>query len=161
MKRLILLIFIAVIFGWLLNDLTSYAVSFEPEKPFINFNLNGERISPTDWIKKSDIKQYPNEIIIKVKNARISSYANTNSMDPVLDENANGIEIVPKSFNDINIGDIIAYESEYGLIVHRVIEKNYDEKGIYFITKGDNNSKADPYKITFDKIRYVLIGIIY
>jgi signal peptidase I len=120
--------------------------------------------TPSDFIKEEDIKIEDNKLIISLTGASISRYAPTGSMIPVLDEKSNGIRIVPDSEKDIDIGDIVTFnqkvdEKEY-LIVHRVIEKGEDEKGIYFITKGDNNSLNDG-KIRFSDIKYVTIGILY
>jgi hypothetical protein len=44
--------------------------------------------------------------------------------------------------------------------VHRVIDKGIDEKGVYFVTKGDNNSVVDG-KVRFKDIEYVTIAIIW
>jgi len=84
-------------------------------------------------------------------------------MDPVLDEKANAIEIIPKSNNNIHVGDIISYKSDYadGTIIHRVIRIGNDEKGWYCIVKGDNNQSPDPGKIRFNQIKRVLVAIIY
>ena len=41
-----------------------------------------------------------------------------------------------------------------------VIEKGIDEDGIYFITKGDNNSITDG-KIRFEDIEYITVGVIW
>ena len=63
----------------------------------------------------------------------------------------------------IKVGDIVSYSSEYadGAIIHRVIGKNMDDNGVYFILKGDNNPSADPGKIRFSQIRRVVIAIVY
>jgi signal peptidase I len=100
---------------------------------------------------------------LDIKDAVWSNFADTNSMDPFLDANSNGIEIKPDSADQIQVGDIISYKSEYanGIIIHRVIEKGSDEQGTYFKVKGDNNSLKDPGKIRFSQIEGVLIGILY
>ena len=98
--------------------------------------------------------------MINVREASLSKYAATGSMKPVFDENANGIRIVPKSEDDINVGDIVTYQSGDSLIVHRVIEKNKDKDGVYFIIKGDNNTISDG-KIRFKDIKYVTIAVIW
>lgn len=117
--------------------------------------------SPADRIKEDQILVYEDMIIIKLSNVSLARYADTNSMDPVIDKEATGIEIVPKSEDDIHIGDIIVYENSGELIVHRVIAINYDEKGKYFIVKGDNNPTQDPKKVRFQDIKYILVGILY
>ncbi|MBL7057072.1 hypothetical protein ISS09_02215 [Candidatus Woesearchaeota archaeon] len=128
-----------------------------------NYNTSPERDSPSDWIQESQIEVYSDRIIIDLQNAEWASFVNTNSMDPVLDEHANAIEMVPESAADIQVGDIVSYESEYadGTIIHRVIYKGQDENGLYFIMKGDNNQASDPGKIRFSQIRRVLVAIIY
>jgi len=76
--------------------------------------------------------------------------------DPSLIQNGSAVE---------KDGDIIVFNA-YGLwssapldpIVHRVIEKWYDNGTWYFRTKGDANSLPDPVKISEDKVIGVVIG---
>jgi signal peptidase I len=125
------------------------------------FALNDTEIkAPSNWINEKDINIYDNAVVINIKGASLSKYAPTGSMLPLLDENSNGIRIVPKSEQDIKIGDIITYERNEELIVHRIIKKGTDEKGTWFITKGDNNEAADE-KIRYEDIRYKTIGILW
>jgi len=125
--------------------------------------VSSEVNSPSDWIKESQIHVYKDRIQLDIKDAVWSNFADTNSMDPFLDSNSNGIEIKPDSAEQVQVGDIISYRSDYanGIIIHRVIEKSQDEQGTYFKVKGDNNSLKDPGKIRFDQIEGVLVGIIY
>lgn len=123
-------------------------------------NINNAT-APGDWIKLDQIQVTGDEIIIKVKNASLSSYAPTGSMRPVLDSNSNGIRIVPQSPEDINVGDIVTFSYNGENIVHRVVEKGSDNEGIWFITKGDNNNANDGIKVRFNDIKYITIGILY
>ena len=76
--------------------------------------------------------------------------------DPSLIQNGSAVE---------KDGDIIVFNA-YGLwssapldpIVHRVIEKWYDNGTWYFRTKGDANSVPDPVQISEDKVIGVVIG---
>ncbi|MBR9683688.1 hypothetical protein GOV03_04065 [Candidatus Woesearchaeota archaeon] len=120
-----------------------------------------ELFSPSDWISENQIKIYSNKVTIELENPTWASFTNTNSMDPFLDETANAIEISPESPEEINPGDVISYRTRYGVIIHRVIEKGEDGKGVYFLVKGDNNSFKDPFKVRFDDIEGVLVAIIY
>ena len=122
-----------------------------------------EKNSPYDWIKLDQINVYENEVVIKIENPEWAIYTDTNSMDPLIDSTANAIEIIPKSEEDIHLGDIIAYEPELkeGIVTHRVIEISYDEEGWYTILKGDNNDKPDPGKVRFEQIKRVIVAIIY
>lgn len=117
--------------------------------------------SPGDWVKEEQIKIYPNQIILDIKEARWTRFTDTNSMDPFLDAGSNGIEIIPDSPEKINAGDIISYQTNYGVIIHRVVEKGTDEQGIYYLVKGDNNPSVDPGKVRFEQVKGVLVAIIY
>ena len=122
-----------------------------------------EQASPSDWIKDNQIHVYKNNILIDVNDAEWAEFEDTNSMDPVLDKGANALQFKPSNPDQINVGDIISYhkKSTDERIIHRVIFKGLDEKGIYFILKGDNNPVSDPGKIRFENIDRVLFAIIY
>lgn len=78
--------------------------------------------------------------------------------------------------HNIRVGDVIRYrwdpsaaherigpgmfQTEYKCqVAHRVIEIAEDPRGIYFITKGDNNWIADPFKVRPHQITGVAIWI--
>lgn len=132
-----------------------------------SLNVSGEEVNtisaPSDTLSESNIQVYDSKVIITLDGARWASYTNTKSMSPVLDEGSNGIEIVPKSIEEIHIGDIVAYETKYNRIpiVHRVIAIKKDSLGAYFVLKGDNNMKADGEKVRFEQIKYKLVAVIY
>lgn len=71
----------------------------------------------------------------------------TGSMEPMI--KPGDVILVKKVFNmdDINalkVGDVIQFKRDSILISHRIIDIANDEKeGLYFKTKGDNNSSAD------------------
>ena len=122
-----------------------------------------EKPSPQDRIKEKDVRVFNNEVVIKIGNANWREFIDSNSMDPFIDEGTATIEIKPKNEKEIKTGDIIAYnidELDYAL-VHRVVEIGNDEEGIYFITKGDNYYKEDPYKIRFERIEGIVVGVLY
>ena len=120
-----------------------------------------EQHSPGDWIKEGQISVYNDRVILELQNPLWASFTDTNSMDPYLDETSNAIEIQPNHPDDIVVGDIIAYKTGYGVLVHRVIEKGSDEHGVYYIVKGDNNQVRDPFKVRFQDIEGVVVAIIY
>jgi signal peptidase I len=116
--------------------------------------------APGDWIKENKIHVYANAVCIDVENVSLSNYAASGSMRPVLDSNSNGIRVVPRDESELKVGDIVSYEKDKDLIVHRIIEIGSDKKGKWFITKGDNNAGSDG-KIRFSDIKYVTIGMLY
>ena len=122
-----------------------------------------ERQSPHDWIEESKIHVGQKQVIIEIENAEWAKFTDTNSMDPVIDQGANALQIVPVSTDDIHIGDIISFTSEYasGTIIHRVVEIGSDGDGWYAVTKGDNLAYKDPGKVRFDRIKRVLVAVIY
>lgn len=150
--------------GWFANSLTLNLGDINTESPLSNGLFVPKDVkSPSDHISRSQIHVYNDKIVLDIANARWAEFTNTNSMDPILDIEANSIEITPKTSREVNVGDIIAYQPDNfnGLVVHRVIEIGTDSEGWYSVAKGDNLSKADPDKIRFSQIKGVLVGIVY
>ncbi len=122
---------------------------------------SAERASPSDWIREEQIKVYPHQIIIDLDGAIWAGFTDTNSMDPFIDADAHAIEILPKDPSLIKAGDVVAYDSPYGVIIHRVVEVGLDEQGTYYRLKGDNSTLVDPTKVRFDDVRGVVVAVIY
>lgn len=122
-----------------------------------------KRDSPSDRIRENNIKIDSRRVTIDVENALLARFTDTKSMEPVLNKDSNAIEIIPRDADDIQIGDIISFKSDFsdGIIIHRVIEKDIDEQGAYFRTKGDNLEYTDPEKLRFGQIQRVVVGILY
>lgn len=160
-KKQIIVVLLAFTLGLIFNG--AYSELSSLEMPLSLFQEGVERDSPSDWIKEDQIKVYNDKVIINLRDAEWASFTDTNSMDPLIDEKANAIEIIPKSVDDIHVGDIISYKSDYadGTIIHRVIKIGNDDKGWYCIVKGDNNQSPDPGKIRFNQIKRILVAIIY
>ncbi|MEK6973687.1 MAG: signal peptidase I [Nanoarchaeota archaeon] len=160
MKKIFSFLIIASIFafGIVASIVYSDIIKSGKELPLGSIKKDG----PQDYIKENQILISDEGVMINIKNAEWSRYADTHSMEPVINANANGIEIVPKCEN-LRKGDIVVYESKQanGLIVHRIVDLAQDEEGAYFILKGDNNPMADPEKVRCSQIKYQVIGIIY
>ncbi|RMF06772.1 hypothetical protein D6764_01485 [Candidatus Woesearchaeota archaeon] len=120
-----------------------------------------ERPSPADRIKEDQIKVYNDRIVIELEGARWAKFTDTNSMDPVIDKEANAIQVVPEDPDTIQEGDIISYEYDGRTIIHRVIRTGYDDNGWYAITKGDNIKEPDPEKVRFSQVKKIVVGILY
>ncbi|MBS3090274.1 hypothetical protein J4433_00710 [Candidatus Pacearchaeota archaeon] len=134
-----------------------FVVKNSKEMPF---GSSQEKASPSNYINASQIEIQDSRIIITIDNASMGRFANTSSMMPLIDEDSNSIRIVPSSPEQIHVGDIITFEQDNILIVHRVIETGYDSNGWYATTKGDNTEQNDG-KIRFEQIKYITIGILY
>lgn len=120
-----------------------------------------DRAGPQDWISQDQIKVYPDRVVLEIPDARWASFAPTRSMDPVLDQGAFGIQIVPHSPEQLAIGDIITYDYQGRKIIHRIVEIGQDGQGYYFRTKGDNNPAMDPYIVRWHQVERVLVALIY
>ena len=143
-------------------DLTNDPELQNPINKAIYKIITGEQISPADHIKEDQIRVEGDKVVITIKNARLAAFANTNSMDPLLDETSNAIQIIPESPDQIHTGDIISYNSVQGdVVIHRVVDIGEDEEGIFYITKGDNNSRPDDELVRFWQVRFITVGIIY
>ncbi|MBI2147231.1 hypothetical protein HYU19_02010 [Candidatus Woesearchaeota archaeon] len=127
------------------------------------FFRNHEQQSPANRIAEENISVFPEQVVITLGRASWASYEDTNSMDPVLDDGAHGIEIPPASGESLKVGDIISFSTPLadGLVVHRIIETGRDEQGWYARTRGDNNPAADPIRVRFEDIHGVLVAVIY
>ncbi|MFH1650268.1 MAG: signal peptidase I [Candidatus Woesearchaeota archaeon] len=166
MKLLWVLVMITCFLGGMVADSAIHLTRAEPstESPADQTVLM-EKPSPGNWVPETAIKVGNDHVVIDLtgRDVQWSTFTDTNSMDPVLDAGSNGIEVKPNNADEIDIGDIVAYKSEYseGIIIHRVVEKSYDRDGVYFTLKGDNNPRADPGKVRFEQIQRVLVAIIY
>lgn len=96
---------------------------------------------------------------------KIAALIGTNSMDPVFDKGHFLIEIDAHSIDDLQVGDIVAFEypgieERYNVstIVHRVIA--IDRANQKVKTKGDNVREDDGW-IPFEAVKRVVVGIIY
>lgn len=179
-NKILPLVFIIIfVFGWFCSSAYSTVLStvsiLNPDNGNVQvagsdssivdryFFKNKERISPFDWIKQGQIHVYDDKVIIDIDDPQWAIFTDTNSMDPVIDAGAHAIEVVPTSPDQIHVGDIVSYKSEFadGTVIHRIVETGEDSQGWYCKAKGDNNAFEDPGKIRFGQIQRVLVAIIY
>jgi hypothetical protein len=154
-----------IIIGFCLGFMASLAILSLPanlQLP-ISFGSAAEQNSPYNHISEDLIHVYDDKILLDIPNATWSTFADTNSMDPFIDYGANGLEIRPKTYLDIHVGDIISFKHNLinGILIHRVVRTGFDDDGWFAITKGDNNNNEDPGKVRFDDVHGVLVGVIY
>ncbi len=167
LKQWILLVAAFFALGWASANIIS---GFAPDKKIETTNTEralpsiftqGEKASPYDRIKEEQIHVYKDKVVIDIAGAEWAAFTDTNSMDPVIDSEANAIEIIPKSELEIHAGDIVSYDAGAGTVIHRVVRTGYDDKGWYAVMQGDNNPLADPEKVRFSQVRRVLVMVIY
>ncbi len=158
-----ILLVIAFILGVIAANSFQYFQGYSKEQAVSFSESCGSKIMPSGRVSIEDIHLYPNEVCIALKRPFVASYTDTGSMEPLLGSSAKGIEIQPKGSQDLYIGDIVSYRSEYasGLVVHQVYNISYDEDGWYAVMKGINNKEADPGRVRFSQINKVLAVAIY
>lgn len=159
MKKVLVIITVFIL-GFLSSFGLSYVNTLGKQAPFAMAGV--EIDSPGDWIDEQNVHVYRNKVVVDLNNVMISSFANTNSMDPLLDAEANGLEIRPVK-DKLRAGDIISYKSKInqGMVIHRIAEIEEDEEGTYYVMKGDNSLFKDIEKVRFEQIEGVLVGILY
>ena len=128
---------------------------------------------PQDWINENEIDifknlTHKNYILRNLKNPYdnnkymlFPSIDDTYSMSPAYGDGCTFIIKQDVTIKDIEVGDVVAYQSDKGNILHRVVSK-YDT---HLITKGDNNNFDDlrlfGFFVTNENIIGVLVGVIY
>jgi len=156
--RIFLIIIITIV--WIISFFIGMVLGmiiYDGIKPQQNY----ENLAPHDWIKYEQIYTNSKGVFIKIQNPIIAEFKDTKSMLPTFSSKSYGIEIIPKSGDDIHVGDIASYKYGNETIIHRVIEIGQDEDGWYAIFKGDNNKNPDPYKVRSDQIQRVLVGVLF
>src|SRR3989344_1906037 len=107
MRKLLLAVFIlGLALGWLL--------SIQSETIFLESptgHASKEQPSPADYIQEQELFLTDRQLTIQHANLILTKYTNTNSMDPLLDEHSNGIEL-PYTGQPLQIGDIISYDQD-------------------------------------------------
>jgi len=133
---------------------------------YINQNIIGNKydgniLAPGDRLNVDEFKLYEKKILcINIENNTFSSLGDTNSMIPTLDVGHNIIKVPINNQNELQVGDIISFKYENIIILHRIVEINFDNNGWYVRTKGDNGPIDKP-KVRFEQITGVVVGIFY
>lgn len=141
-------------------------------------------MQPSTWISNNEIIAFTNpnnltswEINI-FKNSSVNQNNSigelfirrvgyTRSMEPIMFGGNKLIALEVKNKDLINPGDIIGFRIEDGIIMHRVVTKEYEWNETelifepFFRTKGDNLSRIDPWIVKSDDIIGVVVGILY
>lgn len=76
------------------------------------------------------------------------------SMEPNISKG--DVVIVDKDFDDVRVGDVLAYRYESKMIVHRIYRVINNDNEYFIYTKGDFNGDYDKYKVTED----MFVGIV-
>ncbi|MEM4263286.1 MAG: hypothetical protein QW666_00110 [Candidatus Woesearchaeota archaeon] len=138
-----------------------FAAAFQQETRTAFGGTEGRAISQ-DRIESDQIQLYKDKLVIHAEGLMYARVEDTKSMEPLLSKNSHTIEKKVNSPDELKTGDIISfYEQSVGkIIVHAIIETGFDELGWYARTTGYNNIYADPWKVRFENIKGVVVGIL-
>lgn len=116
-----------------------------------------------DRVSQDQIKVYSDHMELEKQGVRFAPVGATSSMLPFMHSGAHSLEVEPESADNLKVGDVISYyePGNDAFIIHAIIEIGEDEGGWYAITKGYNNPVEDGWKVRFDQIEGVLIGVLY
>lgn len=133
--------------------------------PDLNFPISNSKDKATisNTLTENDINVFKDKVVINIKEPKWAKIAPTNSMLPILNENTYVLQVTPLCPKEVNVGDIVSYKPENSskIIIHRVVHKDEDGEGPYFVLKGDNNPTNDPGKVRCSQIDRKLVGILY
>src|SRR3989344_7704928 len=114
-----ILIILVFMLGWVSNSLY-YDYNLNFEKPSITGLATLSNPSPSNRLSLDNLQFYPNRVVITYPGISGTTYSDTNSMLPVINKDAIGLEIPITDETIISEGDIVAYEKDSELYVHRV-----------------------------------------
>ena len=162
-NRLVAVVLVSFLLGWIGSSIYFGSQSLSLEKPLGMFESAVQKSAPADRVKDYNIKIFSDKVVIYLEEPYMAKFADTHSMEPVLDKKSTGLELVPASSAEIKVGDIVSYASKGStdIIIHRVVKLGQDSEGWYAIAKGDNNASSDPEKIRFGQVKRILVGILY
>ena len=127
--------------GTRVGDLSSVCNRWVARSPDQEMNI-------PDRVSLGQIFILPDKIIVE-GNYHISEFEDSNSMLPTMDYGSNGIQIIVDESIELQIGDIISFTPRGTniTVVHRIVDEGQDEKGVFYITQGDNNPLTDQGKV--------------
>jgi signal peptidase len=85
----------------------------------------------------------------------------TGSMEPMI-KPGDVILVKKVDRNDVKVSknDVIQFDRDGLLISHRIIDIGEGEEGIYYTTKGDNNSTADFRKVKPQEVKGIIVLVV-
>jgi hypothetical protein len=115
-----------------------------------------------DRVNESSILVFEDQLIIKGQ-YQLSKYTDTNSMLPILDKGSTGINQPVYADTPIYVGDLVSYRlsGQNRTTIHRIVGIEQDDKGIYYVLKGDNLPNPDPFKVRKEHIQRLTVGVLW
>jgi signal peptidase I len=136
-------------------------------------NINDKTGKPSSEEKKSstgrEIASYVIIILVGIILAQHLNVVVSGSMEPVfyrgdvvVIEKTNFLGLHEINPEDLKVGDIVIYQATWfpEPVIHRIIsiQKGTDGK-TYYVTKGDNNPRADPSLVSTEQVQAKVVSI--
>lgn len=104
-------------------------------------------------------KVYPDQLVVSYPGLRYATVA-SNSMAPVITDKSVVFEKKPLSPAEISINDVISFyePSVNGTVLHLVHEIIYENGKPYYRTKGAANPAVDPWLVSFENVKGIMVG---
>ncbi len=83
------------------------------------------------------------------------------SMNPLVGESSVVLYQLQTASTGIEVGQIILFENELGIIMHQVVEIGQDDLGWYAITRGYNNPANDSIKVREGNLKGIALGVMW
>ena len=152
----------------ILSILTAIFGSSGRERPSASDILPHSSITQTETYVKIALNK-TNIAFTRSPKIRLSTLADTNSMDPSFDYGhtpilIKGSDAIDQSImiDALHVGDVATYYvAPNRSIIHRIVKIGKDKQGRYFRFKGDNNNRIDPYIVRDENIAWLLVGTIF
>ncbi len=136
-------------------------------------NQKGEKTSKSTEEEKTsvghEILSYFVIILVGVLLAQHLNVVVSGSMEPtfyrgdvVVIEQADFIGFHEMDAENLKIGDIVIYDATWfeEPVIHRIISIKQGSDGkTYYVTKGDNNSNADPALVSVDQVKAKVVTV--
>jgi signal peptidase len=128
--------------------------------------------SPSSEAKEGGWKEIASYVIIILVGIVLAQHLNvvvSGSMEPVfyrgdvvVIEKSNFIGLQEINPSDLKVGDIVIYNATWfpEPVIHRIISIQEGSDGQkYYVTKGDNNPKADPSLVSVNQVQAKVVSI--
>ena len=145
-------VFIAIIF-FLLGFAIAHSFDTAPE---VRYADSPVAVDSVQRVPFGAIQVYPDEVRIAVPGLRYAK-VNSNSMAPIITDKSVVFEKEP---DVIHIGDVISFyePSVDKIILHEVIEIVDQNGQTFYRTKGVANPEADPWLVSRENVKGVMVG---
>ena len=127
----------------------------------ISMSTIQEKPSPSIRIGQDNLAFLPDKVVISYPGIKGSSYSDTNSLDPYIDDGMTGLSIPVNSETKLYIGDIISYKQGNKVYTHIISAIEPNSNGNIYIVNGTYNKVLLSTRVSHEEVLFVKVGNIY